>query len=364
MRPSMMLALLLACAVSVWMLTGQLIGQTEAPGAQESTTAPQKRPSAPAQARMRVLVIDSTARSIDREVVARGQLEPWRRVTLRAETDGRVVELPAEKGARVESGRLLVKLAEDDRPAQLARAEAEVAARELELSASETLGQQGMQARTQIKNAQAALASARAELARLELDIERLSIRAPFAGVIEGREVELGSLLQRGDAVLELVDNHQLKATAQVPQQRAGALALGQPVEIELLDGTRASGELIYIARVADPQTRGFRVEVRVPNPAHRLPGGVSAELHIRTGEETGHFLSPAALTLNDEGDVGVRTLDRADRVHFLPVTLVRTERDGVWVTGLPEQARIITRGQGFVSEGEQVTPISAGSDT
>jgi multidrug efflux system membrane fusion protein len=309
---------------------------------------------------MRVQVTDSLAQAIPKEVVVQGQLEPWRRVTLRAEAEGRVVALPVEKGTWVEAGTLLVELAEDDRPAQLARAEAEVAARALELSASETLGQQGMQARTQIKNAQAGLAAAQAELERLRLEIERLSIRAPFAGVVQSREVEIGSLLQRGDAILELVDNARLKATAQVPQQRAGALEPGAAVKVELLDGQETQGLLSYISRVADAQTRSFRVEAEVPNPDRRLAGGVSVELRIRTGEARGHFLSPAALTLNDQGEIGVRTLDAQDRVHFVLVSLLRTELDGVWVAGLPDSARIITRGQGFVSEGEVVAPVAA----
>lgn len=373
-RP-LVLSLALAMGVALWMLSGALTEQApdQAESPSNSTlggTGPDdtglddtglgdSKPAEDAAGPMQVLVIDSQAQPIAREVVVQGQLEPWRQVVLRAETEGRVVALPVAKGAWVEAESLLVKLAEDDRPAQLARAQAEVAARELELSASETLGQQGMQARTQIKNAQAALASARAELARWRLDNERLEIRAPFAGVLESRDLELGSLLQRGDTVLELVDTSRLKATAQVPQQQAGSLALDQPVRVEMLDGREAQGRLIYISRVADPQTRSFRVEAEVPNPGRRLAGGLSAELRIRTGSMRGHFLSPAALTLNDQGEIGVARVDSEDVVHFVSVTLLRTGLDGVWVSGLPEQARIITRGQGFVSEGERVAPVS-----
>ncbi|WPL17858.1 Multidrug resistance protein MexA precursor [Thiorhodovibrio winogradskyi] len=348
---SLALALALALIVTLWMLSGTLNQSTP-----EQQTPENDSTQTPAP--LRVLVIDSQARPIAQEIALQGQLEPWRRVRLRAQVEGQVTALPVQKGAWVEADTLLVELAEDDRPAQLARAQADVAARELEVSASETLGQRGMQAQTQTKSAQAELARARAEAKRLQLEIERLAIRAPFAGVVERRDLELGSLLQHGDDILELVDNSRLKATAQVPQQRAGALAIGQAVAVELLDGTQAQGRLIYISRVADEKTRAFRIEAEVPNPERRLASGLSIEMRVRTGEMDGHFLSPAVLTLNDQGEIGVRTLDARDRVHFVPVDLLRTESDGLWVSGLPATARIITRGQGFVSEGEQVEPV------
>ncbi len=345
-------------AVTVWMLSGALVGASRRP--QPASDASDDSQQDATIAAMKVLVSTSDAQRIDREIQVQGQLEPRRRVILRAETEGKVEQLPAEKGDWVEQGAILVVLAADDRPAQLARAEAEVAARRHELSAFETLGTQGMQARTQIKTAQAALASAEAELARLKVDIERLKIRAPFAGVVETRDIELGSLLQRGDEVLELVDNSRLKGVGHVPQQSAGALQLGQPVTVELLDGSLAEGRLTYIARMADAQTHSFRVEAEIPNPDLKLASGVSAELRIKVGEETGHFLSPAVLALDDLGQIGVRAVDARDRVHFYPISLVRTESDGVWVSGLPPRLRIITRGQGYVSEGERVEPISA----
>jgi multidrug efflux system membrane fusion protein len=359
MQRSVILAIGLALAVTVWMLSGALVGASRKAQTDESDTS-QPQVMVPA---MKVLVSESEAARIDREVRVQGQLEPRRQVVLRAETEGKVERLPVEKGDWVEADTILVELAEDDRPAQLARAEAERAARQLELSAFETLGTQGMQARTQIKTAQAALASAEAELARLRVDIARLKIRAPFAGVVETRDIELGSLLQRGDEVLELVDNARLKAVGHVPQQSAGDLQLGQTVTVELLDGTVAEGRLTYIAQMADEQTRSFRVEAEIPNPDLQLASGVSAELRIKVGEETGHFLSPAVLTLDDRGQIGVRAVDAGDQVHFYPIALVRTELDGVWVSGLPPRLRIITRGQSFVSDGERVEPILAGGN-
>ena len=75
---------------------------------------------------------------------------------------------------------------------------------------------------------------------------------------------------------------------------------------------------------------------------------------------DAAHFLSPAALALDNTGEVGVKSVDRQSLVRFHPVDLVRTEAKGVWVSGLPARLRIITRGQGFVNRGESVIPVPA----
>lgn len=350
MKRSSLLSLLLIALVSIWMVSGQLDGSAV-------TASAPDRP-APVAPLMRVGVLDLTAEKVVREVSVQGQLEPRRRVAIRAETDGLAVELPVQKGADVATGDLLVRLAEADRRSQIARARAEVKSQELAVSGHLELKKKGLQAETQLRIAEAALATARAELERLRLDLERTRIRAPFDGVLETRDVEQGSLVERGNRIGELVDRGTLLAVGYVPQQSAGRLHLGQPLSVRLLDGREAQAELTYLAKVAEAGTRSFRVEAQVPNPDGKLPAGVSAELRIQVGEEMAHFISPAVLTLDDQGRVGVKSVDSGDRVAFHPVTMVRTRADGIWVSGLPERIRLIDQGQGFVTEGETVEPV------
>jgi len=352
MKRSAYLSIGLLGSVAAWMLTGSLVGVSRTDIAPPASSAASESPL------MKVLVADLVAETVTRQIVVQGQLEPRRRVEIRAETAGQVIELPVEKGARVTKGDVIAKLAQDDRAAQLAKAKAEVASRQLDLSASEKLGHKGMQALTQIKAAQAALAAAEAELERLRIDLEHTSIRAPYNGVVETRAVEVGSLLERADPVVELVDASVLKAVGHAPQQSVGDLKLGQTVEVRLLDGRKAAGRITYLARVADSGTRSFRFEAEVPNSDGRLFSGVSAELSVAVSEEAGHFLSPATLTLDDGGRVGVKVVEDSHEVAFYPISLVRTEADGVWVSGLPARVRVITRGQGFVMSGETVEPV------
>ncbi len=111
--------------------------------------------------------------------------------------------------------------------------------------------------------------------------------------------------------------------------------------------------------RLADSGTRSYRIEVEIPNSDYRLISGMSAVLAIPTGEAAGHYLSPSLLTLHDDGRLGVMAVDAEDRAQFLPVEIIRSEVDGIWVSGLPDQVRLVTFGQGFIASGERVVPVT-----
>jgi len=349
MKRSVWMALGLGIAVLAWIVSGSLV-RAKDPAAHVDIAA---QASA-----MKVSVRDLQAGEVQREVVIQGDLEPQRRVQIRAETAGKVAQLPVEKGAAVEAGDLIMVLEENDRRVQLAKAKADVESKQLEVQAMQRLKEKGLQAENHLKAAQAELAAALAERARIGLDLERVRLHAPFGGVVEEREPELGSLVQVGDVVAELVDQSRLKAVGHVPQQSAGPIGLGQRVQIHLLDGRTAEGVLTYVAPVADAATRSFRVEAEVDNAEGRFRAGVSAELRIAVATEKAHFLSPAALTLDDLGRVGVKSVDAANRVQFHPVDLIRSEAEGIWVSGLPAQLRLVIRGQGFIAVGETVDPM------
>jgi multidrug efflux system membrane fusion protein len=75
------------------------------------------------------------------------------------------------------------------------------------------------------------------------------------------------------------------------------------------------------------------------------------------------HRVSPALLTLDDAGTVGIKLLDDSGRVTFIPATVARSSADGVWLSGLPDPAPVITVGQGFVRPGQLARAAPAISD-
>lgn len=349
------IAVVIAIVLLLWLLSGERFVALEHVEPSE--------PAAPAeQARVEVQWLQ--AQPMQRQHVVQGQIEAWRRVELRAQVSGSVQRLDQDKGNRVAAGQLLLSLSPDDRPAQVARSEAEVRQRQSDVTAAKHLRERSLVSANELMRLESALAKARAELDSARLRQNNTRITAPFAGIYDQRMVELGDFVQPGQSLLTLVDIDHLKVSAQVAQQQVTRLELGQPVKVELLDGRTLQGELHFIAAAADPGSRSFRVEVKVDNPDGLRLAGASATLHIHTGEAMAHRLSPALLSLDENGRHGVKWVNDAQRVEFTPVELLSVDTQGAWVSGLPPKVALITLGHGFVQPGQQVSAQLAAEES
>ena len=115
-----------------------------------------------------------------------------------------------------------------------------------------------------------------------------------------------------------------------------------------LASGREVAGRVTFLSRSADPTTRTFRVDVEVPNPDFSISDGQTAEIAIQSAGTTAHLLPQSALTLNDNGDLGVRLA--VDNVAtFAPVSVLRDTTEGIWVNGLAPNVDVIVVGQDFV---------------
>ncbi len=293
-------------------------------------------------------------------VQLQGQVEAWRRIDVSARLSGVVEELAVALGEAVVAGDILLVLSEEDRPAEVARARARVRQLEADLAGISRLRSGNLASESEQLRLESELAAARAELNQALLDMDHLRPEAPFDGVINARHVEVGTFVQAGEPLFEVVQAERLKVAGFVPQQQADRLQAGQPVRVRLLDGAELTGELTFVASAADPETRSFRVEARVDNPDLRRIAGASASLVIEQPPQPALFLSPALLSLGDNGRPGILHVNDSQRVEFSPVTLLSVGTEGAWVAGAPSPLRLITRGGGFVSIGQRVTPVPA----
>jgi len=349
---------------------------------------------------MRVVVQRSTARAVDSSVTLRGRTEADRTVELRAETSGLVISEPLRRGASVEKGDLLCRLDPAAREAALreaearlseakarvpeaearvAEAEARLEEAEINFRAAENLVGSGFASQTRVASARAGLRSAEAgvesatsglESARANIEsaqagvksaeeeIRRLEMRAPFAGVLETDTAELGSLLQPGALCAEVMQLDPITLVGFVSETQVTRVALGAGATARTTSGKTARGEVSFVSRSADDRTRTFRVDVRVPNPDLALRDGETAEITVSAEGRRAHLVPQSALTLDDEGTMGLRLVGEDNRVRFVPVTLLRDTPSGVWLTGLPEAADIIVIGQEFVRAGVEVDPV------
>jgi multidrug efflux system membrane fusion protein len=305
-----------------------------------------------------VRVRTQSAEEVMRMIVVNGKTAPARVVHLAAETDGRIVRVGAERGSNLEQGDVIVRLDERDRSARLSQAEATVRQREVEYAARERLKSESYVSEAQLQESVALLEAARAEWTRAKLDLDYMTVRAPFAGALQARAVEIGDFVKRGDPIATYVDNRMIIVNANLSEFDARFVSVGDMAEATLATGETVRGRIRYVAPVADEGTRTFGVELEVDNTNGALRVGGTAELRIPAESVLAHRVSPALLTLDDAGNVGVKIISDGGKVEFVVADIALSSNDGVWLVGLPKTATIITVGQGYVASGAIVVAV------
>ena len=355
-RRSLVVALAIAAGVSAWVWSGDHAGSSSPPPSQEASALQRQRD-------LEVRVAELRAQPVSRTVVLNGRTEPARAVTLRAEIDGRIVAVAAERGARVAEGDVVVRVDPRDLAARRRQALALVKQREIEFEASKKLSAQNFQTQSELAAAEANLEAARAAVARVEIDIANTRPRAPFAGRLDQRMVEIGDYVNDGTPIGRILQEDPILVAGHVTQQDRHFVETDAPGEARLITGETVHGRVRYVASESDETTRTFRVELEVPNPEGALVSGVSAEIHLPLPATAAHRVSPALFALDEHGRLGIRTVNGAGVVEFHSTEILRAEANGVWVSGLPDPARVITVGHGFVREGQRVVAVPGTAD-
>jgi multidrug efflux system membrane fusion protein len=303
------------------------------------------------------------SRRVTRDVVVYGKTEAARSVTLRAEIDGRIMDTGARRGAPVRKGETIVRLDVRDLEARLAQAKALVGQREIQYEAAKRLKSKNFQSQTDVAEALANLQAARALAKRVQVDIDHSVVTAPFDGVLHARPVEIGDFIEKGKEIARIIELDPILVTGDVTQKELKLLKVGARGNAKLITGAQLEGVLRYVASQSDGATRTYRVELEVDNPDNTVVSGTTAQMRIPAEELSAHYISPALLSLNSRDQVGVKSVNDDGVVEFHAVDIVRTDADGVWVSGLPARVRVITVGQGFVREGDRVATVADDRD-
>jgi len=344
-----LIAVVLVVLTLLWLLTGSNDDAVE-----ESTGSADSQPSLIPEVQVRT----QAAEGVRRSLTINGVTEPDRSVAIASETSGRVLELMKTAGDQVDNGELIARIDPRDLNAQLRTARANLEQARLEYEGAQRLGNQGLQNRSQLAAAEAQFQSAQAQLEALELAVSDTQIRAPFAGVLESLDIEVGTFVSPGQIVAQVYDYEPMRVVGEVPETDVNFLSSGQSASVSLVTGEELTGELTFVGTVANPATRTFKVEIAVPSSPKNL-AGATAKASIMLAEQQAHYVSPALLNINDSGELGLKTVNSNNQVEFSSVSIVRSDTGGVWVTGLPAQASLIVVGQGFVNAGDEVKPVA-----
>ena len=348
LKSSYVVVIVIVAVVMGYLLARPLLsGHKSAPGTAAAATAPTAPP-----------LVEATLTPESRHAYAislRGRTQAARTVIVRSETAGVVAQTPILQGTYVKTGVVLCRLSVDARQAALDEASANLRAKQLQTQASSRLVAKGYISQSQMLTDQANLDSASAAVRQAEVGLNQVNIRAPFGGVFDHRDAEVGAYLSPGQPCGTMIELDPLLIVADMPETETGKVKVGALATAKLVSGQVIHGRVRFVARDADPTTRTYRVEVTAPNPGNQIGSGLSADVQIGGGDGPAHLIPVSALVLDAAGRQGVRYVMADNRVAFAPVTILEQAPQGVWVSGLSGDTRLITVGQAYVSEGQRV---------
>lgn len=336
---------------------------------------------------------------------ATGYLEPWRKVEIKSDASGRVVERPLEEGGRVGAGQLLVRL--DDRELRIeleeARAEwlksqagfavnyqefdspksrsaAAAAPDPNEITRTEHLVREGLlpqreldelrrrhaslrllsgASQGEVRAASSGLAQAEQRVERSRLALERTRIEAPFSGRVADLAVEVGQQIAPGETLFTLLQDDRLKVDVDVLEADVVRLRQGAPARVTIpsADGLVLEGSVYAINPRVDSTTGTGKVTVAIDNPRGFLLSGLYANVELETRRLPGRLVVPAESLLARQGRDLVFRIDDG-RALWTYVTLGERSGDQVEITEGLSQGDLIAAGQHFALAHE--APVEA----
>ena len=351
-------ALVIAGAVVGWMATGNVVIGGQENSANAAAPPAERRLQDDALFKVRYVTLEPEMRP--ELLVVRGRTQADTVVSVRAETSGTVHERLVNKGDEVKQGDLVCQLDRGVRMAAVDRATAALDQAIFEYEGAQELRKQGYASETRLKALKAAMDAATATLAEVKRELSYTDILATADGVVQDPIAEMGDNLSIGDVCVTLINADPMLFIGQVSERDVASVKVGDMASVGLASGEAQTGAIRYIAPSADPATRTFLMEIEMPNPDRRLRDGVTAAAQIQLEGKEAYRVRPSWLTLDDEGRIGVRTVNGDNIVAFKELNIVAHTPEAMWVTGLEPATHVITVGQDYVISGQTVEPVPA----
>ncbi len=231
---------------------------------------------------------------------ASGSLLSVQGVTIGAEVPGKVVKIAFEPGATVKAGDILVQLDISTEEAQLRSAEASAALAKANLARARDLRQSNTNSPAELDAADAQAKQADAQAENLRAVIAKKTMRAPFAGRLGLRLVNLGQILREGEAITTLQTMDPIFVNFSLPQQRLSQIAVGHVIRIktDAAPGKAFEGKITAISPEIDSATRNIRVQATVSNSEEKLRAGMFVNVDVVMPTQTKVLAIPVTAVL------------------------------------------------------------------
>jgi RND family efflux transporter MFP subunit len=262
-----------------------------------------------------------------------GVVEAVNEATMSAQTSGRVLEIPFDVNDYVPEGSLIIKLTDVEQQAALRQAQATYSAAQSNYDRIAQLYSRQTVAKAAMDNARERRDTAEAALRTAQQQLDYTEIKAPYAGYVTKRFVQVGEEVRPGEPLISGISLNALRIAVQIPQTAAAAVRKYNAADV-ILDqatGKRVSAAKVTVFPFADPQTHSFNVRLELPEVDTGLYPGMTVKCAFEVGEASKLLVPASALVQRSEvsgvyvvnGDqVGLRQLRLGhrygDRVEVL----------------------------------------------
>lgn len=355
-------AIVVLLVAAAWVVTGSFsaVGSEERKDDKAAAPAPAPAADAPAAdaapTQRTVAAVAPSFIDYARVIRISGSTEADKQAILAARSSGIVQELGAKQGDDTAANALILRLEGPDVEAGVATAQAALEQANEKLKVGQTLFDKGSLSETELTARRAAKSAADAGLSQAVAAQDRLLLKAPFAGTVDSVDVELGEWVQAGTPIATILALDPIVVKADVSERDVAFVVTGSKAKVKLVDGLELEGTIRHVARQADAKTRTFTVEVTLPNADHKIPSGMTAEVQLFATAQPAVLVPRSIITLNGDGIIGLRVVGADNKAAFAPVQVIDDSENGLVITGVPKNVRVIVAGQDLVSDGDTVT--------
>ena len=289
-------------------------------------------------------------------VRASGVTAPNYSIDIIARRSGIVTEVFVTEGENVEEDQVLANLDQENLVMDLEAAISSEKSARQSFNIAEKLGKENFASNLDLVQSEAALKQARAQVAGIKRQLDYTKIRARKSGIMEELHIESGQFILKDRAVARIMGMSKIKLVAPVPQTQIGKIELNDGVVVSIPGIEEKIGKVKRIASAANQATRTFDVEIEIENNDGSIRSGMSSEVSIVIDQAKAFSVSPAHLAISEDGSLRVKIVNSSSIVEIVDVKLIRASGNMAFVSGLKDGDLMLTTGQAFVSEGEEIT--------
>ncbi|MFB0936490.1 MAG: efflux RND transporter periplasmic adaptor subunit [Propionivibrio sp.] len=332
-----------------------------------SASAPPGMPKgggAPASMALPVETVIVAASELALDATAVGSLRSNESVVLRPETAGRIAVINFKDGSAVAKGSLLVGLDAAMQSAEYDQAKANLGLAQMNLKRSRELFEKKFVSQQALDNVEAALKVQEAALALAQAKLEKMRIKAPFAGVVGIRNVSVGDYVKEGQELVNIEDISTLKIDFRLPESYLGQVRPGQLLEVatDALPGRSFEARIEAINPLVDTAGRAVSCRAHLSNADGRLRPGMFVRVRLIFEQRGNVLMVPEQAIVPDMKAPFVYRVQDGKAVRAPVRTGLRRNAQVEIVDGLRSGDEIVVAGQMKLRDGVPVKAASAGA--